>query len=233
MTGSSSPRGQQAGGSEPRKDRAAWGRGAGPTGAARPPVSPEGSPPKLGPLVSIKGAGKRQASCSGAAAGVGKSAEQRRTRQAPGSCTGNPYLPLPDCPGGQGATPQPSWHCRALADPSPGKGQLLTWQVVPEAGGGDSQPPDPHRPSNSEHEPPGLPRITERAKGADPAPSEGVRAREAPRGQPRGSEARKPGRVELGAGLFLGRLRCAWFFSCFPSDLSKVLLENSRLVQLC
>lgn len=50
MTGSSSPRGQQAGGSEPRKDRAAWGRGAGPTGAARPPVSPEGGSPRAGPL---------------------------------------------------------------------------------------------------------------------------------------------------------------------------------------
>lgn len=136
-------------------------------------MSPEGGPPELGSLVSIKGAGKRRASCAGSAAGVGKSAEQRRTQQAPGSCTGNPYLPLPGCPGGQGATPGPSWHCRALAGPSPGKGQLLTWQVVPEVGGGDSQPPDPHHPPNSEHAPLGLPRITERAKGADPAPSEG------------------------------------------------------------
>ena len=38
---------------------------------------------------------------------------------------------------------------------------------------------------------------------------------------PGGSEARKPGRAELGAGLFMGSLRCAWFFLVFPQISAK------------
>lgn len=54
--------------------------------------------------------------------------------------------PTSRCPAawrGEAVTPHPGWHCRALAGPSPGKGQLLMWQVVPEAGEGTVSPQTP------------------------------------------------------------------------------------------